>query len=481
MNSPQPDSLQAQVQQMGVVFLTVHGTWAGAARWAQPVSVLGRALVESARERGETAVVVPFSWSGKNSVAARREAGAGLARRLLELRREDPSRAIYVVAHSHGGSVFAYAMKEEPGLADHINGFIALATPWIAVQPCGYALALRTLLFSAVLYLLLLPSLVGAGRVSAWGVDYLSVLRESRRAPLPEDDVGARFGQALGDFAEDIGNYAELYLLAGLAAGIAWYLLHGRLTRWLGDSAAEFEKRTKVAADRASTIHERLPPSVFFKPIGDEAALALTWTSGMASLMQAASQLLFYFLQFVRDSWLSTPRLGRIIGGVTSIVAWSVGSAIIAVFTFLADGATTSAKLATAVRDRFAFGFPQGHFDIAYFVLDLPSVFAVVVWAGLIVALAALVAVTLVAWLAAAGAGIPTLRAALFMRILVEAAPLGDQKLVLVDVSAPQRQERVAATALGHSSLYESPGVITAVLEAIHRFQSVTNRESITS
>ena len=440
--------------------------------------MLGRALLESVRERGGSAAVVPFSWSGKNSVAARREAGTALARRLLELRHEDPLRAIYVIAHSHGGSVFAYALKEEPGLADHIDGFIALATPWIAVQPCGYALALRTLLSSAVLYLSLLPSLVGAGRVSEWWVDYLSARRQSGRAPLPEGDIVATIAQGAGDFANDIGTYAETYLLSGVAAGVAWYLLHGRLAHWLVHGAAEFERRTTVAAERASTLHERLPPSVFFKPIGDEAALALTWTSGMASLMQAASQLLFYFLQFVSDSWLSIPRYGRIIGSVALILAWSVGTAVLAVFTFLADGTTTAAKLATAIRERFPPGLFLGHFDSGHFALDLPAVFALVVWAGLILALAGLVAVTLVAWLAAAGAGIPTLRAALFMRILVEAAPVGSHELVLVDVSAPQRQERVAVTTLSHSSLYESPSVITAVLGAIQGFSKRPARET---
>jgi hypothetical protein len=435
--------------------------------------MLGLALLESARERGGSAAVVPFSWSGKNSVAARREAGTALARRLLELRREDPLRAIYVIAHSHGGSVFAYALKEEPGLADHIDGFIALATPWIAVQPCAYALALRTLLFSAVLYLSLLPTMAGAGRVSEWWVDYLIARRERRRVLLREGDPLA-FAQGFGDLANDLGTYVGWYVLTGLAVGVAGYLLHRRLAHWLVYGAAEFERRTKVAADQASTLHERLPPSVFFKPIGDEAALAMAWTSGMASLMQAASQFLFYFLQSVRDSWLSIPRYGRIIGSVALILAWSVGTAALLVFTILADGTTTTAKLATTIRESFPPGFSSwGNFDIAYLVWELPIVFAVVAWTAILVAMAALVAVTLVAWLAAAGAGIPTLRAALFMRILVEASPLGNHELILVDVSAPQRQQRVAATALSHSSLYESPGVITAVLGAIHGFQSV--------
>jgi hypothetical protein len=193
-----------------------------------------------------------------------------------------------------------------------------------------------------------------------------------------------------------------------LAVGIAWYLLKKRLARWLVSTAAEFERQISVAADRAGTVHERLPPSVFFKPIGDEAALALTWTSAMATLMQAASQLLFRVLQFISDSWLSIPRYGRIIATVAGVVVWSVGTAVLAVFTLLADGSGTAAKLANAIREVVPPGVHLGSFDVAHLIWDLPAVFALVMWFGLMLALTGLAAMTLIAWLAAAGAGIPT-------------------------------------------------------------------------
>jgi hypothetical protein len=395
-----------------------------------------------------------------------------LGRRLLELKRQDPLQPIYVIAHSHGGSVFAYALKEEESLADHVDGFIALSTPWIGVRICGYAVALRSLLLNTIFYLLLLPSLLGAGRASQWLLEYLIAQR-----PITEDRW-----LALGEGLGDIATLVLWYMLTGVAVGVVWYLLNGRLRRWLASSAAEFELQIEVAADAASTLlHDRLPPSVFFKPIGDEAALALAWTSGMASLMQAASQLLFRVLQSVRDSWLSIPRYGRIIGSVALILIWCVGTAVLAVFTLLAGESTTAAGLATTIRDVFHLGFrPQiGDFDMGQLLLfDLPGVFALVVWGGVIVALLALISVTLAAWLAAAGAGIPALRTALFMRIIVEAAPLGNHQLVLVDVLAPQREGRVAATALSHSSLYESPSVIAAVLGAVHGFPERTARQT---
>jgi alpha-beta hydrolase superfamily lysophospholipase len=146
---------------------------------------------------------VPFYWSGRNSVGARRAAGAALARRLLELRRDDPLRDIYVIAHSHGGSVLAYALKQEPELVDHVDGFIALATPWIGVQANAYALPLRSLLFRSVFYLSLLPSLLFAGRLAEWWVDYLITRRERDRGSLlTEDD----FARGFGEFAIDMGT-----------------------------------------------------------------------------------------------------------------------------------------------------------------------------------------------------------------------------------------------------------------------------------
>jgi hypothetical protein len=139
----------------------------------------------------------------------------------------------------------------------------------------------------------------------------------------------------------------------------------------------------------------------------------------------------------------------------------------------LADGATTAARLGAVIRDLLPPEYFLGHREIGTLFLDLPSLFALVVWAGLFLALVALAAVTLVAWLAAAGAGIPTLRAALFMRIFVEAEPQGDYEMISVNVSAPECQERVPATELRHSSVYENPSVINKVVEVIQRFQNV--------
>jgi hypothetical protein len=92
-----------------------------------------------------------------------------------------------------------------------------------------------------------------------------------------------------------------------------------------------------------------------------------------------------------------------------------------------------------------------------------------VVAAVLVTALGVLLLVPL--W-AAAGAGLSSPSDALYLKIAVEAVPLGRHALVLVDVSLPSLDapRRVAFGGLSHSALYETPGAIAAVLVAIENF-----------
>jgi alpha-beta hydrolase superfamily lysophospholipase len=135
------------------ILVTVHGTWAAGAPWAAPDSPLGRAVCQWYAGRGVAATIVPFQWSGRNSIAARRAAGASLADFLDRISRENPQTSLYVIAHSHGGSVFSYATMLRPEVIRQVDGFIALATPWVGLEPCSYAVALRTMLAKLALYL----------------------------------------------------------------------------------------------------------------------------------------------------------------------------------------------------------------------------------------------------------------------------------------------------------------------------------------
>jgi len=137
---------------MQVVLLTVHGTWAAAADWAKPDSALSTQIRGWFAKRGVSATVVPFEWSGRNSLSARQAGGAALAERIDQICRDERPAALYVIAHSHGGSVFAHAVKSRPDIIDQVDGFVALATPWIGLHRCGYAVAFREMLAYLGLY-----------------------------------------------------------------------------------------------------------------------------------------------------------------------------------------------------------------------------------------------------------------------------------------------------------------------------------------
>jgi hypothetical protein len=91
----------------------VHGTWADTKGWVAPGSFLRREL-----EHGLANVVIrEFSWTGANTHAARTGAGVGLARFIRDGHAQYPGARHFVIAHSHGGNVALYAMRDDAARA----------------------------------------------------------------------------------------------------------------------------------------------------------------------------------------------------------------------------------------------------------------------------------------------------------------------------------------------------------------------------
>jgi hypothetical protein len=376
---------------------------------------------------------------------------------LVRLRRESASRTIYVIAHSHGGSVFAYALKHEPSLADQIDGFIALATPWIDVMLCGYATQLRAFLWRTVLYLSAASTLIALGYlmeyVVAWQV--------------------RMFGASRDGF-EVLADYIVDYYFAGALVGALFYLLGRRLDSWLVRTRTAFHVRTEEVARRFSTLHERFPASVFLKPVGDEAALALGFTSAMATLAHAASQLLFVILQSLHDCWFRIPRPARIVGGVIVALLAAAGTT-----SFAMDGAFAETPLRvelSRVMDKVIHDTFQrllvSRFDPFAVLSGLSQGLALTIWVAGPVLAGVLASITAVALIAAAGAGLPTLTAGLYFQVSVEAIPEGSYRLVLVEPqTAATQPDRISSSRLSHTGVYDSPGAIAAVLTAFDAFE----------
>ncbi len=106
----------------------VHGTFAARATWVESDSPLVQAI---ARRLGKPACVLSFRWSGRNSHVARLKAADSLKGALRQLSQAHRGVRIYVIAHSHGGNVALYALRD-PQLQSSVGGLVILGTPLIS-------------------------------------------------------------------------------------------------------------------------------------------------------------------------------------------------------------------------------------------------------------------------------------------------------------------------------------------------------------
>ena len=478
------------------VLVTVHGTFARGAPWAEPGSILARSVIQWFAKRGRTATVIPFQWSGRNSIAARRAAGTTLSECLSRIREENPQSALYVIAHSHGGSVFAYAIKRQPDLINKVDGFVALATPWVGLEPCSYAAALRDMLVTLTLYTVFVLSLLAVPSIVTWTRSFPRaageklVAEHSLSSPLSKEGIAtvpqpqpsltpalkstpgipaiassANDMWWIGPLIEGIVNYL-FSLIAAVGLGLVLSPLRRFVSRRLKDSNPRFQSTLGSIVQESDTLGSQLPRSVFLKPIGDEAALALTWTCAMAALMQGISRLLFLSLQWMRDRWTRIPRALGIIGGLLLTAAWSLGTVALVINAFIEDEGTHA--LSTTLHQAFDV---KNVWDVLFAV---GVIWALIAWTTTLLILFAISHLLVVAMLAALGAGALSLKTALYVKISVEAIPIGSHRLVLVDVSpAPVvSADRVLPGSLSHSAMYNSPGAIRAVLESLSTFET---------
>jgi hypothetical protein len=119
------------------VITLVHGTYAKHGDWIQDYQTLTGRLVSKI---GGT-VLDRFCWSGKNRHTSRLEAGDDLRKHLVELislyRDADMAVDHHVIAHSHGGNVALYALRDRQDEDDAILAdvkVITLATPFLFMR-----------------------------------------------------------------------------------------------------------------------------------------------------------------------------------------------------------------------------------------------------------------------------------------------------------------------------------------------------------
>jgi hypothetical protein len=109
----------------------VHGTFARNAAWTRPGSAL--------REHLETylpgrVVYHRFRWSGWPSHFARDHAARDLRARLLKCVQNNETARHCVIAHSHGGNIVCYALRDAAELVERLDCIITLSTPFLLVR-----------------------------------------------------------------------------------------------------------------------------------------------------------------------------------------------------------------------------------------------------------------------------------------------------------------------------------------------------------
>jgi hypothetical protein len=135
-----------------VVFTLVHGTWGSRAKWLDPDSAFSEWLRNAFLD---LEAIVPFYWSGRNSHSARRKAAEDLQAVLHGNLRRYPNAKHFVIAHSHGGNIAMYALRNAY-LRDRIAGLICLSTPFL--NPQGVVLGPYIYVYLIIAFFLLLAA-----------------------------------------------------------------------------------------------------------------------------------------------------------------------------------------------------------------------------------------------------------------------------------------------------------------------------------
>jgi hypothetical protein len=233
------------------VFVLVHGTFARGAAWTQEGSTLRKAL--HARY-GEVACFREFLWSGENSHKERVQAGDELRIFLQNLGSEVADRPLFIVAHSHGGNVALYALRDVQ-IAERVSGIVTMGTPFLDCRRRG--LKYQLLVISAATSFVLAVSTIAV---------YLAGLAIFPGLDLPT------WSQILFGLAFFLG----VPPLAGLVA-YRQYPCRGFLALFRALKRRQFEAWRDVRLPSGSR------PPIFRAAVGgDEAGLALklSWLTG---------------------------------------------------------------------------------------------------------------------------------------------------------------------------------------------------------
>lgn len=145
------------------IVILIHGTWGLNSPWTLEGSALRRVLRETFGEE----CIERFRWSGWNSHQARLKASKRLAARVRRSLSSYLDAKHFVIAHSHGGNVLLYSMRDDPSIR-RISGILFMGTPFMACETRDVYQSLGALpfLLSALCWVIPLFLFIGLARAN---------------------------------------------------------------------------------------------------------------------------------------------------------------------------------------------------------------------------------------------------------------------------------------------------------------------------
>jgi hypothetical protein len=274
MSDPTPDC-----ESRPLIFHLVHGTFANKATWISDTSDFSEALKNAFPGRVR---ILPFRWSGRNNFSARARAAADLAAEVTADAAKRPEAARLVFAHSHGGNVVAYALRD-PAVAAQIKGGVFLATPFFSYRLLPSWEFLINGFFSPLLVFAFLTMFT----IVTVAVQYLISFDPFAAIPMPQREW------------VEIATFTLLNWVTLFAAYSGFLLINLLKLKFM-------RSRLRAARDFSNRYSASLPPSfnaLFIRTSGDEAAAFLGFFQTLTWLLTIINVAVSRIFQAVSRLW----------------------------------------------------------------------------------------------------------------------------------------------------------------------------------
>jgi hypothetical protein len=314
-----------------IVVTLIHGTWARNAPWTRPAARdVGPSQEQEAptlRQAIEDAFpggveFRTFDWSGRNSLGARQDEARRLRNQLLANPTSDPGVRHFLVAHSHGGNIALYALRD-PDVRNRIAGVATLATPFLIAGRRDLGSEGKTIL---VLELVALGALAGILAYVVWPSALIAGAVAAGAFALPAywfAYLDARVDQVIADMQLPVLEPEQLWIGRLIGDEAAAGLQTGQLTGWAAAHVHRWFGRAYARAEKSGASQEGRSLGLVLAGLG---LVGLTWLAGeRISVTERPAFVLWSFIAvagvgFLIFGWGLLPQLRRVVVPYAAVV-----------------------------------------------------------------------------------------------------------------------------------------------------------------